>query len=49
MTPVASSSALPDYYGEERRARRRVRVRQTLAWAGLIAGLTLALRRIGGR
>jgi hypothetical protein len=47
MTPTASSSALPDYYGDERRARRRVRVRHALAWVGLIAGLAVALRQVG--
>jgi hypothetical protein len=39
MTLPASSSALPDYYADERRARRRVRVRHALGWVGLLAGV----------
>jgi hypothetical protein len=43
MTPALSSSALPDYYADERRARRRVRLRHALGWVGLVAGVaTLA-------
>jgi hypothetical protein len=39
MTSPASSSALPDYYADERRAKRRVRVRHALGWVALLAGL----------
>jgi len=45
-----SPSALPDYYGEERQARRRVRVRHSLLWVAAavgVAGLAEALRLIG--
>ena len=38
-TGQSSSSALPDYYADERRARRRVRRRRALGWVGLVAGL----------
>jgi len=38
MTLLPSSS-LPDYYADERRARRRVRVRHALGWVGLVAGV----------
>jgi hypothetical protein len=31
--------AFPDYYADERRARRRVRMRNTLAWIGLAVGI----------
>jgi hypothetical protein len=34
-----SSSALPDYYADERRAKCRVRFRRALGWVGLVAGL----------
>jgi hypothetical protein len=42
-----SPSALPDYYGDERRARRRVRVRHVVGWIGLavcVAGVVEAVR-----
>ncbi|HKB04548.1 MAG TPA: hypothetical protein VKD90_20160 [Gemmataceae bacterium] len=41
MISPASSSALPDYYADERRARRRVRVRHALGWVGLVAGVAV--------
>jgi hypothetical protein len=38
LPPVnGHSSTLPDYYGDERRARRRVRVRHVVGWIGLAA------------
>jgi len=46
------STAFPDYYGDERRARRRVRMRHTLVWVGVavgIAGVAGALRLVSAR
>jgi hypothetical protein len=48
MSPLATSrepratdrpSPFPDYYAEERRACRRVRVRQGVNWVGLVVGV----------
>jgi hypothetical protein len=41
-------STLPDYYGDERRALRRVRIRHSVRWVSLaVAGATLLLWRVG--
>lgn len=40
--------SLPDYYGDERRALRRVRLRRSAGWVGLaLAGMTLLLWQAG--
>ena len=40
--------SLPDYYGDERRALRRVRLRRSAGWLGLaVAGMTLLLWQVG--
>ena len=42
------SYSLPDYYGDERRALRRVRLRRSAGWLGLaVAGVTLLLWQVG--
>jgi hypothetical protein len=49
LTTDRSPSALPDYYGDERRARRRVHVRHVVGWIGLaacVAGMVEAVRLI---
>lgn len=43
----ARRSTLPDYYGDERRALRRARVRQSVRWLGLVAAATLLVWRAG--
>ena len=42
-------STLPDYYGDERRAMQRVRVRRSIRWLGLVAAAatTLLAWRVG--
>jgi len=41
-------STLPDYYGDERRARVRVRVRKSVRWLGVVvAAATLLAWRAG--
>jgi hypothetical protein len=41
-------STLPDYYGDERRALRRVRVRKSVRWLSLaLAAATLLVWRPG--
>ena len=50
VPPEHSPSTLPDYYGDERQARRRVRVRHSLLWVAAavgVAGLAEALRLMG--
>jgi len=37
----ARPSTLPDYYGDERRALKRVRARRSVRWLGLVAAATL--------
>ena len=40
----ARPCSLPDYYGDERRALRRVRLRRSAGWLGLaVAGVTFLL------
>lgn len=47
-TALVRRSTLPDYYGDERRALRRVRLRQSIRWLGLLAAATtLAVWRAG--
>ena len=36
-------STLPDYYGDERRAMHRVRVRRSIRWFGLVAAAATTL------
>jgi hypothetical protein len=44
----AVRSSLPDYYADERRAHRRVRVRKARRWVGLaVAGGILLLWQAG--
>jgi len=38
-------SSLPDYYGDERRALDRVRVRNSVRWLGLAVAVTLLMWR----
>jgi len=33
--PAPKTSTLPDYYGDERRAMSRVRMRRSVRWLGL--------------
>ena len=44
---LTRSSTLPDYYGDERRALRRVRVRESIRWLSLFAAATLLAWRAG--
>jgi hypothetical protein len=45
---LTRSCSLPDYYGDERRALRRVRLRRSAGWLGLaVAGVTLLLWQVG--
>jgi hypothetical protein len=41
-TPTRPST-LPDYYGDERRALKRVRARQSVRWLGLVAAAATLL------
>jgi hypothetical protein len=40
-------STLPDYYGDERRALARVRVRRSIRWVGVVLAATLLAWRAG--
>jgi hypothetical protein len=46
--PARNSSSLPDYYGDERRAMHRVRVRRSFRWLGLaVVAATLLVWQTG--
>jgi hypothetical protein len=46
--PVRKPCSLPDYYGDERRAMNRVRVRRSLRWLGLaVVAATLIVWQTG--
>ena len=47
VCPAARPSALPDYYADERQARRRVRLRHAARWLGLAAAGALLVWRAG--
>ena len=46
--PARKTSSLPDYYGDERRAMHRVRMRRSVRWLGLaVVAVTLLVWQSG--
>jgi hypothetical protein len=46
--PARNTFTLPDYYGDERRAMRRVRMRRSVRWLGLaVVAATLLVWQTG--